>query len=122
MPATLSPAAEQDIRELLHWSVENFGRDAAARYAALLQQAIRDLEIDPERIGVKSRPELMSPAARTYHLSFSRNHVNGPRVKNPRHFILFRVVPPALQIARILRDGRDLSQHLPESYRQSYEE
>jgi plasmid stabilization system protein ParE len=42
MAVILAPAARQDIRELLQWSVENFGKDAADRYAALLQQAIRD--------------------------------------------------------------------------------
>jgi toxin ParE1/3/4 len=115
MPVTLAPAAEQDIRELLRWSVQHFGTKAAARYTALLYQALRD----PERIGVQTRPDLLTSDARTYHLSFSRYRVNGPAVKNPRHLILFRIVPPILQIARVIHDSRDLSQHLPESYRKT---
>lgn len=87
--AILSPAALRDLREILLWSLKSFGIAAAARYRALLIQALRDIEADPLRAGSRKRPEL-AEGARTYHLAFSRDTVQGQRVKEPRHFILYR--------------------------------
>jgi toxin ParE1/3/4 len=47
----LAPAAQRDIQRALKWSEENFGKQAALRYRALLKQALRDIEADPERPG-----------------------------------------------------------------------
>ena len=111
----LAPAARQDIRDILLWSLDKFGVDAAVRYRALLIQALRDIEANPQRAGSKARPEL-AEAARTYHLAFSRSHVEGPSVKAPRHFVLYRMGPAGLEIARILHDSRDLERHLPDDF------
>jgi toxin ParE1/3/4 len=102
---SLSLAARQDIREILRWSERNFGEAAAARYRALVKQAIRDIGADPERPGSKERPELMIKGARTYHLSFSQGRVSGGRVKEPRHFLLYRRRhDDVIEVARILHD------------------
>lgn len=114
-PALFSPAAHQDIVDILLWSIEKFGTEAAERYRALLIQALRDIEADPERPGSKARPEL-AIGARTYHLALSRTNVEGQRVKAPRHFVLYRSRPGGLEIARILHDSRDLRRHLPSDY------
>ena len=115
---SLAPAARQDVREVLRWSEEKFGRRAAVRYRELLQQALRDIEADPERPGSKERPEIMIEGARTYHLSFSRSRVGGPGVKAPRHYVLYRSREDGvIEVGRILHDGRDLERHLPEDYR-----
>ena len=90
--------------------------DAAARYRALLIQALRDLESDPLRLGSRERPELKE-GSRTYHLAFSRSHVESQRVKTPRHFILYRISSAGLEVARIVHDSRDLARHLPEHRR-----
>src|SRR6185312_7487942 len=113
--ALVSPAARQDIADILLWSVEKFGDEAAARYRTLLIQAIRDIEVDPDRLGSKCRPEL-AKGARTYHLACSRDNVDGQRVKTPRHFILYRSGLTGLEIARILHDSRGLRRHLPSDY------
>ena len=107
---SLAPAARQDIREVLRWSEQNFGETAAARYRALIKQAVRDIGADPERPGSKERPEIMIQGARTtYHLSFSRSRLSGPGVKEPRHFLLYRRREDGvIEVARILHDGRDL--------------
>lgn len=112
----LSPAARQDIHDVLIWSLDKFGANAAARYRALLIQALRDLEVDPVRPGSRTRPELHE-SARTYHLALSRSSVKGQHVKTPRHFILYRIGSTSLEVARILHDSRDLARHLPEDYR-----
>jgi toxin ParE1/3/4 len=115
---SLAPAARQDVREVLKWSERNFGKAAAARYKALIKQAVRDIGADPERAGSKERPELMTRGARTYHLEFSRSRVSGSRMKAPRHFLLYRRRDDGvIEVARILHDSRDLRRHLPEEYR-----
>jgi len=115
---SLAPAARQDVREALRWSERKFGETAAARYRALIKQAVRDVGEDPKRPGSKERPEIMIEGARTYHLQFSRSRVSGPGVKEPRHFLLYRSREGGVvEVARVLHDGRDLLRHLPESYR-----
>jgi toxin ParE1/3/4 len=115
MRIVLAPATWSDIREALAWSQERFGERAAARYAALLRQALRDIAADPERTGSKARPEL-ARGIRTYHLFFSRNRVRGTGVvKTPRHFLVYRQRGDDLiEVVRVLHDARDLERHLPE--------
>jgi toxin ParE1/3/4 len=112
----LSPTARQDIHNILLWSIDKFGTNAAALYRALLIQGLRDLALDPLRPGSKTRPEL-ADNARTYHLALSRSDVEGQHVKAPRHFILYRISSNHLEVARILHDSRDLTRHLPDDYR-----
>ena len=115
---TLSPAARRDVRSILEWSKDKFGLEAAARYRALLIQVLRDETEEPERIGSKERPDILAPGVRTYHFMFSRDHVQGERVKAPRHFVLYRHRSGGeVEIARILHDSRDLARHLPDSYK-----
>jgi len=111
----LSPAAEEDIRETLYWSLDKFGAAAAERYRVLLIQTLRDLEAHPLRPGSRTRPELHK-SVRTYHLAFSRMNVEGQYVKAPRHFILYRIGSAGIEVARILHDSRDLARHLPADF------
>ena len=114
----LAPAARQDIRDVLRSSERKFGKPAAARYRALLKQAVRDIGSDPELTGSKERPEIMIDGAKTYHISLSRNRVRGSTVREPRHFLLYRVREEGgIEVARILHDCMDLARHLPEGYR-----
>jgi plasmid stabilization system protein ParE len=55
MRAILAPSALKDIKEILLWSEEKFGKDAALHYEALLVQAVRDIEANPARPGVSHR-------------------------------------------------------------------
>lgn len=115
--AALTPQARQDIRDISRWSELQFGTAAAVRYRALLIQAVRDLEADPSRPGVKDRSDLAIKGVRTYHLSYSRSRAGQPGVKQPRHFLLYRSMAPGfIEIARILHDSCDLARHLPTGY------
>ena len=106
-------AAKDDIRTILRWSLKEFGAAAALRYSNLIEQAIRDLRDDPMQSGSKARPEL-GKDVRTYHLYFSRDHVSGHRVKEPRHLLAYRVRNDGvIELARILHDSRELTRHLP---------
>jgi len=109
----LAPVARQDIRDTLRWSQEKFGQRAAGRYQALLTQALRDIEADPERAGSRDRPEIQLAGARTYHLALSRDRVAGQRVRTPRHFLLYwRRRDGVIVVARVLHDSMDLSRHV----------
>jgi toxin ParE1/3/4 len=113
----LSPAARKDIRDALRWSEQKFGTAAAVRYRALIKQAVRDIGSDPERPGSKELPEIMIRGARIYHISLSRTRVTGSRVKEPRHFLIYRHRGKVIEVARVLHDIRDLQRHLPPGYR-----
>lgn len=114
----LTGPAKRDLSGLMEWTVQEFGERAALRYDTLIKQALKDIGADPERPGSKERPEIMVRGARTYHLEFSRNRVSGSKVKEPRHFLLYRRREDGvIEVARILHDGRDLQRHLPEDYR-----
>jgi toxin ParE1/3/4 len=114
----LTGPAKRDLSGLMEWTVQEFGEGAALRYDTLIKQALKDIGTNPERPGSKERPEIMVQGARTYQLEFSRNRVNGSKVKAPRHFLLYRRRDDGvIEVARILHDGRDLQRHLPEDYR-----
>lgn len=110
--------AQRDVKAILNWSRKEFGESAAARYKALLKQALRDIGADPERPGSAARPEIPIKGVRTYHLEFSRDRVKGQGVKAPRHFLLYRRRDErVIEVARIIHDARDLVRHLPDECR-----
>ncbi len=107
-----------DIDAILEWTQEMFGAKARTRYESLLTRAILDVAEAPRRAGSHDRSEI-APAARTYHLRFSRDRVMEVvgRVRRPRHFLLYRIADDRLvEIARVLHDSVDLERHLPEDY------
>ncbi len=115
----LSPAGERDVRRILEQSLEQFGDTAMSRYRALIVQAILDVADDPHRVGSLGRPEVAA-MARTYHIANSRDRVPkaAGRVKNPRHFLLYRVFSDGkVEIGRVLHESMELSRHLPADYR-----
>ena len=63
---------------------------AAARYAALIEHAVRDIGASPVRPGSKGSPHIMIEGSLTYHLSLSRNLMIGATVKESRHYPLYR--------------------------------
>jgi toxin ParE1/3/4 len=111
----VSGAARRDIVEIVKRSLREFGTAASLRYRALIPQALLDIEADHERPGSKERPEIMVDGARTYRLSLSRHKVSGIKVKEPRHFLLYRRrTDGVIEVAWVLHEGRDLARHLPE--------
>jgi len=114
----LSAPARRDYREILKWSAEKFGEDAASRYRKLLIQAVLDVEADPKRYGSREGLDTMMPGVRLYHIASSRDRAAGGRMKYPRHFLLYRrLLDGPIEIGGILYDRRDISRHLPADYR-----
>jgi toxin ParE1/3/4 len=110
----VSGPAKRDIAAILNWSLREFGEDAAARYNALIRQALLDIRANPERPGAQYRKELAEGVV-VYHLRHSRDR---PRtrlgtVSNPRHFVIYRLRGQTVEILRLLHDARDLQRHLP---------
>ena len=104
----LSAAAEADFRQILRWTVENFGSVQARAYADTLSSALKALNAGPDIIGVKERPEI-GFQIRTLHVA--RNGRKG------RHFIMFRVADTpgskVIDVLRLLHDRMELERHLP---------
>ncbi|MBI2824359.1 MAG: type II toxin-antitoxin system RelE/ParE family toxin [Planctomycetia bacterium] len=117
-PVIISPAAGRDIESILAWTHEEFAEKARLRYEALLIQGIVDVSENPHRAGSHDRPEV-APSVRTYHLWHCRNRVAESigRVKNPRHFLLYRVHGDGqVELGRVLHDSMDIDRHLPKEY------
>jgi len=119
MQLVVAPRARADIENILVWTLEHFGRQMMHRYRKLMQSAIEAVAANPELAGSASRPEIAEDC-RTYHLFHSRKRAGerGSRVRNSRHFLLYRVTATGVvEIGRVLHDSMDLEQHLPEEYR-----
>jgi toxin ParE1/3/4 len=115
----VAETAADEIVSILAWSDKHFGEAARRRYDALILQAINDLAENPERPGVHVRTEI-AESVRTYHLKNSRDRVPlaAGRVREPRHFLLFRVrADESLEIGRVLHDGMDIFKHVPDEFR-----
>ena len=116
-PVQLTDEAKRNIAAILKWSLKEFGEAAALRYSGLIERAIADIEENPELPGSQSRPELLIAGVRTYHLFFSRNHVDGVGVKEPRHFLLYRRREDGIiEVGGFIHEARDLQRHLPQAY------
>src|SRR5438067_4177985 len=104
-----APSARRDIREVLMWSQDRFGKPAGARYRDLLKQAFRDIAADPKRPGSQERRDLVR-GVRTYHLFFNRDRARSDLgiVRKPRHFLVYRLRASAIEAVRVLHDARDL--------------
>ncbi|MFT5387702.1 MAG: toxin ParE1/3/4 [Candidatus Omnitrophota bacterium] len=114
----ISDAARQDVANILTYTNDQFGTQIQKKYSRLIQQAIKDVQEDPERPGVKRRPEICD-IARTYHIFYSRDNTKsrGNTIKKPRHLLLFRISEDnELEIGRILHDSMELELHLPNEY------
>ena len=104
----LSAAAEADYRQILRWTMENFGSAQARSYAGTLSSALQALNAGPSIIGVKARPEI---GDNIHTLHVARNGRKG------RHFVMFRVGSiqggDVIDVLRLLHDAMELERYLP---------
>ncbi|MDA0206772.1 MAG: type II toxin-antitoxin system RelE/ParE family toxin [Acidobacteria bacterium] len=109
----VTQAASQDMAAIATWSSKEFGAAAALRYETLIFQALRDIESDPSRLGVRSPAELAHPV-HTYHLQFSSHRVpHHEFVRRPRHYFVYRIKDNIVEILRLIHDAQDLERHVP---------
>lgn len=100
----LADQAEQDLRGITVWTLENFGARQAELYVDTLSLAIEALHDGPDGVGCAVREEI-GPGIRTLHVA--RHGRKG------RHFVVFRVSPEqTIDVLRVLHDSMNLSRHL----------
>ena len=103
----LSAVAQDDYKQILRWSRDNFGQMQAQVYKATLDSALKDLCEGPEIIGVKSRNDIY-PNLYTLHVE--------RKGRKGRHFICLQACRvdgrQVIDIVRILHDAMDLRRHL----------
>lgn len=104
----LAEQAEQDLFEIIAWTVENFGTRQAEMYAETLSLAIEALqEGGPDILGAIAREDI-GLGCRTLHVA--RHERKG------RHFVVFRTTPEqTIEVLRLLHDSMDLTRHLSSS-------
>ena len=108
----LTKSARGDIGLILRTSEERHGRDARARYSALLLAAMRRVAEDPEGRSTSDRSELR-PGMRSFHIRHSRGESHEAPVANPVHVIFYRVVKPGIvEIVRVLHDRMEPRRHV----------
>ena len=74
--------ARRDITKILRHSSAEFGDEARQRYRRLIDQALKDLGADANRVGVQSIDDIRESYF-LYHLKWSRNAPVGPPVHQP---------------------------------------
>jgi toxin ParE1/3/4 len=104
----LAAAAEADFRDIMQWTLQQFGETQARTYAQTLSAALTSLSEGPAAAGVRARDDI---AKGLFTLHSARNG------RKARHFILFRTArvgdQQIIEVLRVLHDAMDLARHLP---------
>jgi plasmid stabilization system protein ParE len=104
--------AQRDIARALRRSSEDFGARARERYRRLLDQALRDLAEDPDRVGVRPIDDVRVGYF-AYHLKSSTKGTPKPTVHQPRHLLAFYIDDADdVVVAHIFHERQMLSRHL----------
>lgn len=107
--------ARRDITKILRRSSVEFGDQARQRYRKLIDQALKDLADDTNRVGVQSIDDIRKGYF-LYHLKWSRKSPAGAPVRQPRHLIAFYTdISDDIIVARVFHERQMLSRHLVES-------
>ncbi|MEM8665870.1 MAG: hypothetical protein AAGG48_00030 [Planctomycetota bacterium] len=102
----LSNQASLEIDGIWSFGLEHFGRQIADDYDDLIQQALRDLLEDPQRLGCR-RVSGFSEELYTFHLRFSNDRAGG-KIKNPSHAVFFYLFDEqTIAVASISREVRE---------------
>jgi toxin ParE1/3/4 len=116
MPLRYLPAARKDIKDVLKWSLENFGQEATERYQQLISVALSEIAADPA-LDHSDEVRGLQTGIRLYHLRHCRSRaaVEGQMVKNPRHIIAYLVRDADTVIVRVLHDRMEIARQVGES-------
>ena len=106
----LTAAAENDFRDIVRWTLTEFGSRQARVYAATLSAALRDLTAGPSTPGARQRDEI-AKGVFSLHVAW--------KGRKGRHFVIFRIVRDQdtnmIDVLRLLHDAMGLPRHLPPS-------
>lgn len=90
----LTEEAQADFEDILAFTKIRWGEEQQQKYAALLNEALRQLEADP-RLG--RRRQGLPKGYKLYHAG--------------RHYIAYRVENQVIYVARILHDRMEIARH-----------
>lgn len=104
----LTATAEADFRNIIDWTLDQFGDKQTLVYTDTVMAALEALSDGPTTVGVKERPEI---GKGLFTLHVARGNRRG------RHFVLFRVAEKrrtqTIEVLRLLHDAMDLERHIP---------
>ncbi len=95
----LSKFAERDLAEILRYTIKTWGMKQGAAYFQLLTVAKTRIVNNPILPGSKTRDDL-ADGCRAFRIA--------------KHLIFYRVSGGCVEIARILHESMDFSQHVGE--------
>ncbi len=105
---SLTAEASRDFANILHWTVDQFGKGQARTYEKTLRSALNDLAQGPEAAGCRQRTDI-GPGIHTLHVA--------RKGRKGRHFVMFRSDESTgeriIEVLRLLHDSMDLVRHLP---------
>ena len=110
----ISQESRQDIKDILTYTLQNFGEEARLRYNALIDQSLDDIAGDLDFSKAKIQT-IRGTDFLTYHLKSSKDkaRVQSGIVKHPRHIVFYlKKSENTLNIVRVLRERRDFTRHL----------
>lgn len=97
------------MEDIWYWTAIRYDTDQAVKYQALLDQALDDLRLDPERASSILRPEL-GVGVRSYHIALSKFR-SGTGIKSPRHVVVYALRrEDEVLVLRIVHDRMNLRQ------------
>lgn len=99
----LSVDADQDIYDILDYTLDKWGMDQAVNYTDEIDQGREKIQHDPYLLGSKSQ-EILSKGCRSYKV----NH----------HYFFYRVneKESTIEIARILHETADFPRHVSDKH------
>ena len=102
----MSPEAATDIKNVLDYTLERFGPAKHAEYQTLIELALADIRNRPKSFPAKAKLDLRTNLF-TLHI--------GRRGKRASHLFLYIVRDDNfVEICRLLHEGMDLVQHIPQ--------
>jgi len=105
----VSRSARADLASILKTSLEHWGEDGRARYAALIAAAMRRTAAEPYGRLTRAHPELV-PGVRSFHVRHLRH---GHGVGAPVHVLYYRPTSAGpIEIVRVLHERMDPQRHL----------
>ena len=107
----LAPLARTDVVSILATSLERWGVDGRARYAALLDAAMHSVAVSPSGPTTRDRADLRR-GTRSFHIRHTRGKHG---VAAPVHVLYYRAIRPDLiEIGRVLHERMEPSRHFDE--------
>ena len=104
-----TPAARNDIKNIVKWSAASFGVAAAMRYERLLAVALSEISRNPD-LSHSRKLSGFHDGLRSYHWRHQRHQA---AVKEPRHFFVYRVAPDEVLVVRVLHERMDIFGQIP---------